>query len=364
MRVLFAGGGTAGHINPAIAISKRLCELDENTKTLFVGTKSGMEAKLVKKEGFDIEFIKISGIVGRKASNEIKSMLKVPFAVLKAMKIIKRFSPDIVIGTGGYVSGPVLFAAKLLNIKTLIHEQNVFAGTTTKILSSFVDKILISFNESQKHIKKPEKTALVGNPIRTDLFKYDKVSAKRKLNLDDKPLIFVFGGSLGAKKINSVFKEFIIKNKQNEGFNFVISTGELGYESFMSGMEKELSDRFKVYPYIYNMNEYMAAADVVVARAGAISVSEIAALGKASVLIPSPNVTHNHQEFNARALYENGAAEMILEKDFDLKSASDAVLSLVFDEEKRHEIEENAKKIGQKDSTDKICSIIFDMVKK
>ena len=367
MRIIFAGGGTAGHINPAIAVANYTKSKDKDFKALFIGTKGGMESKLVPKSGYDIEFIDVQGFKRSLSPSNIVAVFKAGYALHKSRKIIKKFTPDIVIGTGGYVSGPVVSAAASLGIPTLIHEQNVFAGMTSKMLSGKVDTVCISFEESRKVFSKAKNVVLTGNPIRPELFKTDKKRAREKLKLDNKPFILAFGGSLGALMLNKSVCDFLECAKGDNNFRLLFGTGEREFDNVSEILkEKDLnSDNIEVVPYINNMHDVMNACDIVIARAGAVTLSEINALGKAAILIPSPNVTDNHQEFNARALEKQGAAVVITENLLDDKKVMYKEVSKMLNTKgKLEEMSSSSLKMGIKDGTDKIYKEIMKLVKK
>lgn len=316
MRVLLAGGGTAGHINPAISIADTIKTKEPDSKFLFVGTKNGMESKLVPKSGYDIEFIEVSGFKRKLTPKNAVAAFKALRAFVKCRSIVKKFKPDVVIGTGGYVSGPLLLAASKLKIPTLIHEQNVFAGLTSKMLSDKVNTVCISFEESRVKFEKAKNVVLTGNPLRNELFEITYKDARKKLGIDEKPFIVAFGGSLGATRLNESMVSFI-KRVEEGKCNILFATGEREFDEVSAKLENVKKDGIDVVKYIYNMNEAMQAADLLICRAGAITVSELNALAKPSVLIPSPNVTDNHQFYNAKALADKNAAVLIEEKDLN-----------------------------------------------
>ena len=354
MRIIFAGGGTAGHINPALAIAG---QLREDNEILFVGTLKGMESTLVPREGFDIKYIDVTGFKRKISFQNVKAVLLAVRAIAQSKKIIRDFKPDIVVGTGGYVAGPVLYAAARMKIPTLIHEQNVFAGFTSKILQRFVDIVAISFKESEKYFDKAKKLVHTGNILRRELFDVTKRQARDRLGLDSAPMVLAFGGSLGAGGFNDAVADFI---RETAGkYNVLFSTGERYYTEEI----KELnSGRVKVEKYIHNMHEAMNAADIVIARAGAITVSELTALGKPSVLVPSPNVTDNHQEYNARALEKVGAAVVLLEHEVEGGTLTKAVNDLMENEVRLAEMEEAARDMGIKDGAEKVVELIMGLV--
>lgn len=333
MRILLTGGGTAGHINPAVAIANFIKEKEKNAEFLFVGTRHGLEKELVPKSGYDIRFIDVMGLRRSLTAENIRVFAKYIKSMSAARRIIKEFAPDIVIGTGGYVCAPVVKSAHRAKIPTIIHEQNVFPGLAVKMLARDADVTAISFEETKKMIK-AKKILLTGNPLRPDLFKtVNTADLARGFGFDNKPIALMFGGSLGAQKMNEALLEMLCGGITS--FNLIAATGERYYDDVSQKLKqkginiREIPNAV-VMPYIYDMENVFGAADIIIGRAGAITVSEITALGKAAVLIPSPNVAHNHQEYNARYLQKNGAATMIAESELSgerLQSEIDAILS-------------------------------------
>ena len=340
MKILLAGGGTAGHINPALAIAGYAKNADKKTKILFVGTKKGLESTLVPDAGYDIKFIKVEGLSKKLTFENLKSLCHMLTAKQKCKKIIKSFNPDIVIGTGGYVCAPAVMAANSLGIPTLIHEQNVFPGSAIKLLSKTSTVTAISFDDSRKYLSDAKEILFTGNPIRPEVLSCSRESARKSFGLSDEKFILIFGGSLGAEAINSVAVEYM-NQSDNPKVRILFATGNRNYDEIKEkitrlGIDKK--ENISVVPYIHNMDMAMNAADVVVCRSGAITISELSALGKPAILIPSPNVTNNHQEYNARALSDKGAAITILEKDFNLSSLDSALNSLICNEDKMREM--------------------------
>ncbi len=365
MKVLVSGGGTAGHINPAIAIAKRM-KKEYDAEILFVGREKGMEKDLVQKEGFDIKFIEVEGLIRKLTLKNVKVLIKYIKAIKEAKKIIQAFSPDVVIGTGGYVCAPVMSAAHSAKIPTLIHEQNVFPGMTVKMAASFVDCVATSFEDMNKYVseKVAKKCVLTGNPLRENLFDLSYEEARKKLNIGDKIFIITVGGSLGAKTINDALCD-IVNNCAGENIKILGGTGERFYDEVMKKINKEkLGENIEIVPYIYNMNEVLPAADLVVSRSGAVTVSELCAMGRPSLLIPSPNVTHNHQEYNAKSIENNGAAVMLPERNIKENIVSETVKKLISDREKLDKMSECAKKLAITDGTKRICDIAFKLAQK
>ncbi len=362
MRVLLTGGGTAGHINPAIAIANYIKEKEPKSEFLFVGTERGLEKTLVPKCGYDIKFIEVMGLRRSLSLQNVKVLINYLKSTGVAKKIIKEFKPDVVIGTGGYVCAPVVKAAAALKIPTLIHEQNVFPGLAIKMLSERADVTAISFAET-RDMMKAKNIVLTGNPLRPNLFAVHDIDVVRaKYGFDERPIVLMFGGSLGAERMNEALTEMITGGYIKD-FNLIASTGERHYEKISSDIKKttdlEKIRNVKVVPYIYNMEEIFFAADVVVGRAGAITVSEITALGKAAVLIPSPYVAHNHQEYNARYLEKNGAAKVVLESEVSGKRIYDEISSILKNEGTLKKMQADSKRIGITDA----CETIYENIK-
>lgn len=363
MRVLLTGGGTAGHINPAIAIANYIKEQERESEFLFVGTQRGLEKTLVPKCGYNIKFIDVMGLRRSLSAENIKVFINYIKSMRAAKRIIKEFKPDIVIGTGGYVCAPVVKAAASLKVPTLIHEQNVFPGLAIKMLSKKADVTAISFEETRSMMS-AKRMVLTGNPLRPNLFAVHDIDLVRaQYGFDEKPLVLMFGGSLGAEKMNEALVQMLEQGLTGE-FNLIASTGEKHFDEVIkklsaAGVNPEKQRNVKVVPYIYNMEEIFFAADVVVGRAGAITVSEITALGKAAVLIPSPYVAHNHQEYNARYLEKNGAAKVVLENEASGEKVANEILSILKNKSVLEKMQRNSKNIGIADA----CKTIYNCIK-
>ena len=366
MRVLLTGGGTAGHINPAIAIANYIKEKDNNSEFLFVGTQRGLEKTLVPKCGYDIKFIDVMGLKRSLSAENIKVFIRYIKSIGDAKRIIKEFKPDVVIGTGGYVCAPVVKMAASMKIPTLIHEQNVFPGLAIKMLSKKADITAISFPETREMMS-AKRMELTGNPLRPNLFvPHDIDLLRAQYGFDEKPIVLMFGGSLGAEKMNEALVQ-MLENKLTENFNLIASTGERHFENVKKslsekGVNLEKTRGIKVMPYIYNMEEIFFAADVVVGRAGAITVSEITALGKAAVLIPSPYVAHNHQEYNARYLEKNGAAKVVLENEVSGERLAGEINLILKDKSELEKMKQSSKNIGIADACEKIYNCIKELI--
>lgn len=321
MRVILAGGGTAGHINPALAIADVIKSRCPGSSILFIGNPGSLEQKLVTKAGFDFEPVRTMGLKRSLSPKNLKSLSLFLAAQRRTKEIIKQFKPQAVIGTGGYVSAPVIMAANKCGVKTFIHEQNAYPGVASKMLSRYADIVFISFESSKKYFTKAKKIVLCGNPLRDDIIFADRTAARKKLGLKEGDFYIVsFAGSLGAREVNKMFIPFILKNYKSGDFYHTHATGTYGFRWMPQQLKEggfDISDnsRINVMEYIYDMPLHLAACDLVICRSGAISIGEITALGLCSILIPSPNVTHNHQYYNALSLSERGATFMVEEKD-------------------------------------------------
>ena len=317
MRIIFACGGTAGHINPALAVAGRIKELMPDSEFLFIGAVGKMETDLVPRAGYKIETVRVRGLSRKKTPggffHNISAAWYLICSTIKAKRIIKRFKPDVVVGTGGYVCFPVLKAASQLGIPTAVHESNADPGLTTRMLSKVVDTIMLGFEESRKYYKNPEKTVVTGTPVRGEFGEYSKQAAKAELGIPmDKPLVVSVWGSLGAGNMNEVMCGFIEHAGKKPGFTLIHSAGVEGYEKMVTHLRDTVPDYEKngmdVREYIYDMPRVMAAADLVLCRAGASTISELTYMHKPTIFVPSPYVTNNHQFKNAKLVEDAGGA--------------------------------------------------------
>lgn len=364
MRVILAGGGTGGHINPAISIADYAKAHNDNFEALFIGTQRGLEHKLVPKAGYNIKYIDIAGFNRKNLLKNVSVMKKLIKARKDCRRIIREFKPDCVVCTGGYVSGPVIMAAAKEGIPSLIHEQNVYPGLTVKGSEKYVKYLAVSFDETVNLMKEKDKCVVTGNPIRTEIINANKESAREKLGIN-KPFVLAFGGSLGAQRINDTVVSIIPKLKDNGGIKLLFGTGERNYENvknaaYANGLTDEDKD-IEIIPYIDNMAEVMAAADIVIARSGAITVSELAAMGKPSILIPSPNVVRNHQEQNAREFEKAGAAAVITEDELTSERLYNEIMRMLGDDNCLKNMSNNLKAIAKTDALEKIYELMIDM---
>lgn len=372
MRILFATGGTAGHINPALAVASYIRENYPDAEILFIGTQDHMEARLVPNAGFDFKTIEISGFRRSLSPSAISHNIKTVSRLLKSTgeskKIIQEFKPDVAVGFGGYVSGPVLQEAVKLGIPCCIHEQNAYPGITNKTLAKQVDKVMLTVEDAKNHLDIKGECIVTGLPVRGELLKADKASARKELGItDDKPLVLSFGGSLGAAPLNDAMYDILLENAESGKYYHIHSVGTNGADYLTkfegAGFVNGKKGTVEVRQYIDNMDVCMAAADLVIGRAGASSLSEIEAMGKASVLIPSPYVAENHQYHNAMALVNRDAGFIIEEKDLTSQALKEKIDELLSDKEKLHQVEKNARAMAIINSREKIADIILSLVK-
>jgi len=363
MKYLITGGGTGGHIYPALAIAWEIKNRYKDAQILYVGTERGLESELVPKEGFEFRTIRVQGMPRKLNIDTLKAIRQMLLGIKDAKRVINEFKPDVVIGTGGYVSGPVVYAAARKHIPTFIHEQNAFPGITNRILSRYVDKVMVTFEESKKYFKKQEKIVLTGNPIRKSILEIDKKKAYFDLKVNPSyPLVLSFGGSGGQKKLNDAML-YVIEKNLDKNMQIIHVTGSRFYDEFMRELESRnitLKENNKVVPYMYDMPKVLNIADLVVTSAGAITLAEISAIGLPSILIPKGYTAENHQEFNAKAFEENGASYLILEKDLTGEKLNKAINDIIYDKNKLKQMSINSRKLGKIDATERIVDTIHN----
>ena len=371
MKVLLAGGGTAGHINPAIAIAGYIKKMEPDAEILFIGNRDGMEQRLVKQAGFEIKSVVITGFKrSLSPKNIIHNIKTVGYSFesrSKAKKIIKEFDPDICIGTGGYVSGPVILAACNLGYKAVIHEQNAYPGVTNKMLAQSVNRVMLANEDAKSRFSDKANFVLTGNPIRPSILSTKHEEAKEKLGLDDsKPIILSFGGSLGAECINRSMAELIVRSAKDQKYHHIHAYGQQG--TWMpdllksKGVDPEEYDNLDVRQYIDNMDECLAACDLVVSRAGAITLSEVQAKGRPAVLIPSPFVAENHQYHNAMSMVNKKAAKLIEQADLTGELLIETVDSMLTDKSVLEEYRQNAQKMAITDANERIYKTVKEVL--
>ncbi len=372
MRILFAAGGTGGHINPALAAAGDIRERFPEAEILFVGTKYKMEAKLVPAAGFEFATIDIDGFYRQLTWTNIKRDIATLFKLLRASsqakKILRAFRPDAVVGFGGYVSGPVVRMAAKMGIPTAIHEQNAYPGVTNKALARRVDLVMLNVEKAGALLKSKNPPVVTGLPVRGEMLRADRDISRAELGVkDSQTLVLSMGGSLGAETINNAMVRLISDHWKDESLFFLHAAGQFGdwvpEKLKENGVSLDTAKNVEIRPYINDMDRCMAAADLVICRAGASSLSELEALGKASILIPSPNVAENHQYHNAMALVEQDAALLLQEKDYTPEAMEALFTAAVGDKEKLRSLGENAKRLGVPDAKRKIADLILELVK-
>ena len=362
MRVIMTGGGTGGHIYPAIAIADKIKQENPEADIIFVGTQRGLEADIVPKQGYSIRFITVSGFNRKKMLKNFRVAADLLMGFAQARKIIREFKPDMVIGTGGYVSGPVVRMAHQMGVRTYIHEQNAFPGVTNKLVSKSVERVFLGFEEASRHFKHKEKLVLTGNPVRKEFEGLNRTDCRRQLGIPENSfMILAFGGSGGAGRLNSEILNVAKNFSDVPEVSIFFATGKVYYKQILEKIKAEglsPSPRLGILSYIEKMHLYMGAADLVISRAGALTVAEITLCGKASILIPSPNVTGNHQYFNAKAVADRGGAVLIEEKDLDEKKVVEVVRSLMGDKDCLTRMETASLGCAHRQASEKIVEAI------
>ncbi len=372
MNILFTCGGTAGHVNPAVALARIFQEKNPGCRVLFVGADGGMENKLVPKEGYQIRSVTITNFHRSFAPADIAHNLGTLMNMQKSKKqakaILDEFKPDLVVGTGGYASFPVVNEAAHRGIPTAVHESNAVPGLTTKALSKVVDRVMVGFEESRAHYDDPSKVVVTGTPVRGDFFKYTKQEAREKLGFtDDRPLLLSYWGSLGAEVMNQKMVDFIAKEcYEGAPVRHIHGAGRdypwMKEELLRRGLQ--LGDNgVEIREYIYDMPLVMAAADLVLCRAGASTISEITAIAKPSILVPSPNVTANHQEKNARVLADQGAAVLLREQDCVENTLYDEATLLMRERDRRDSMVRALNSMAVPDAGEKIYQTLRKIMK-
>lgn len=371
-KILFACGGTAGHINPALSVAATIHSEHPEIEIAFAGNPDGMEARLVPQAGFAFMPFRAMGIQRRLTPyniyRNVKSMGLLVTAAYRATQLIRSFGPDVVVGTGGYVSGPILLQASKMGIKTATQEQNAFPGVTTKLLSKKVDKVLLAVPKAAEYLSPSIKCVVTGNPVRPEVLFADRQAARRKLGIaKDRFCVLSFGGSLGAQRVNEAIAELIAWHLPLGCIHHIHATGKYGVELLPNLLEKMGvnyidNPNLDIREYIDNMPECLAAADLVICRAGAITLSELQAAGRASILIPSPNVAENHQYHNAMVLVQKKAAMILEEKDLTGESLTQMVKQLQQDPEMAALLGRNARLMAKRDANKLIADEVLSLI--
>ena len=361
MRIIVTGGGTGGHIYPAIAIAQKFIEKDPKGEVLYVGCHEGFEKELVPKAGLDLKLVDARWIDKKTPYQLLKTSLRVLHGIIQSEKVISDFKPDAIIGTGGYVCFPVIFAGAKKGIHCFIHEQNAFPGLANRKLEKYVKKVFLGFEEAKTYFEDKEKTVTTGNPVRDSFFKLTKSEARKKLGIpEDCFMLLSFGGSLGASGINNVAFEIAKELSGREKTVMTFGTGKWYFDEVMRKCKDEgikFGDNINILPYIDDMDNVLMASDLVISRAGALSTAETMAAGKPSILIPSPNVAGNHQLYNAKALADRNAALLIEESTIKEKGVKEVVasaLELMSDRSGLEDMGKKAKEAAHIDAADMI----------
>ena len=371
-KMIFTCGGTAGHINPAIALAQLAREKEPTVEILFVGAERGLEKDLVPKAGYHFRTVHISSFHRSLKPAEIKhnlvSLYNMVRSPAEARAILKEFRPDAVIGTGGYASYPTVKAAAKMGIPTAVHESNAVPGLTTELLEPYAGRIMVGFESCRQHYKHPEKVAVTGTPVREDFFTLTKEAAKEKLGVNDgRPLIVSFWGSLGASGMNAQMADMLALEAGKEPFHHIHGAGKSGYAAVLKALAEkgvDLKDHpsLQVREYIYDMAPVMRAADLVICRAGATTVSELTALGVPAIMVPSPYVTNNHQEKNARALETHGGVEVLLEQDSSGQALFQTAAGILHDDVRREAMASAMAELGIRDAAQRIYETVQELL--
>lgn len=370
MHILFAGGGTAGHINPALAVASYIKMKHPTAKISYIGKKGGMEERLVSEAGFEFYPIEVAGFQRKLNLENIKRNIKAAQLVFSSSKrskdLLKKLKPDLVVGTGGYVSGPVLREASKLKIKTAIHEQNAFPGVTTKLLVNQVDLVMLAMKDAKTRLKLNKDPIITGNPVRREMLELTKEQARAKLGIDtNKKIVLSMGGSLGAETINNAMLDIISKHWSDVDVMFIHGTGKGEYAEFVEKLTKNgaiIDDKNLIVKDYLDNTVCLPAADIVISRAGAISLTEIGVCAKPCVFIPSPNVAENHQYFNALSLKKVGAAELVEETEID--TLENKILDLVKNDDELKAMSVKVRTATIANATEKIYAALMELLEK
>lgn len=362
MRIVVSGGGTGGHIYPALALIREIKKEVEDVEFLYIGTEQGLESKLVRREQIPFQAIDITGFKRKLSVDNFKTIVRFLKGVRTSKKVLREFKADVVIGTGGYVCGPVVYAAAKLGIPTLIHEQNSVPGLTNKFLSRYVDRVAICFEEARTFFPE-KKVVLTGNPRASEVLGQDGIRGRFSVGLKpNKPAVLIFGGSRGARPINEAVVESL-SELRNKPYQVLYVTGDVHFERVQKATELTGgAENVVIKPFIHNMPEVLAGIDLTVSRAGATTLAELTSLGIPSILIPSPYVTNNHQEKNARSLTDHGAAELLLEKDLTGKKLVKKIDQILLDKNRLLAMKKATKELGISDAAQRLYQLMVELV--
>ena len=371
MKVLISAAGTAGHINPGLSIANKIKEEEKDSKIAFIGTTRGLENDLVPRAGYELKTIDAYGLSKKISIDNLKKLYKTYKGIGEAKKIVKEFNPDIVIGTGGYICGAVVVAAKANKIPVLLHESNSFPGKAVKMLAKKADTILVSFEDAKTRIPNCKNVVFTGTPVKIKKQDYginEKLKIIKSIGLNEtKPIILIFGGSQGAQKINEALIN-IIEQKKNKNYQIICGAGPKQFDIIKKKLSKKSINinnipNCKIVPYIYNMEEVENIADVIVARSGAMTITEIANLGKPSILVPLPNVSNDHQMYNAKVLEKVGAAKIIKNDELTGDILNREIEDIILDKQKCIQMGNAAYTVSNQNVEEKIFNEIKKLVK-
>ncbi len=367
MKIIISGGGTGGHIYPALTIADNIKKIAPDAEIIFVGTKEGLEKDIIPRYGYKLRYIEVAGFKRSLSFDTVRSFCKLFSGLKDAYKIINDEIPDLVIGTGGYVCGPVVFMAAMKKIPTCIQEQNAMPGMTNKILAHWVNKVFLGYSQGGDHFGGSSEKVYTGNPIREEILAYDRDTAMKELALDDtKKTILVSGGSRGARSINEVMLEVERALSGRDDVQVVHATGAANYDEYMSRVNEVggFANNIIVMPYLHNMPAALAVADIAVFRAGAVGLAELTAKGIPSILVPYPYATANHQEFNARAVEIDGAAKVVLDRELSAEKILEIVEHLLLHEEQLLKMHEAALQLGRPAAASMIAEQALALINK
>ncbi len=359
MKVLIAAGGTGGHIYPGLAIGKEIQKRYPLAEIVFVGTQNGLEARLVPEAGFQLDFVRARGFRRKLSFDTLKTAGTLLLSLIDVARLLKRHKPDVVIGTGGYVCGAILFLAILKGIPTLMHESNALPGVTTRLLAPYLGAIAVNFEDTGKKLSERARVRVTGNPLREKILTADRNLARSKLHLSSQDkLVVVFFGSLGSSTMNRIMVDLLKSHADGLRFKLIYGTGLRHYDTVMTALDGQVPPGVTVSAYLYDADEILAAADLAVCRAGAMTPGELCVLGVPSVLVPSPYVADNHQEFNARSLETSGASVVVLEDHLNGAFLYDQITTLLDDENLRKKMSSAAKKLAKRHAGTAIIDVM------
>lgn len=362
MRIIMTGGGTGGHIYPAIAIADTIRDRHPEAEILFIGTEGGMESRIVPAHGYPIRFIRVRGFNRKNMLKNLGALKELAVGTLQTRRIFREFRPDLVIGTGGYVCGPVVKAAQQRGIRNYIHEQNAYPGLTNRILEKKADRIFVGFEEAASFFTARSRVVVSGNPVRKEFRDPDRKACRAKLGIPEKAfMILAFGGSGGAARINEEVLRMMKYFDERPAVSIFFASGRVYYNRVRTeaeGLELNHPEKVKILEYIQEMPDYLGASDLVIGRAGALTTAEITVSGRAAILIPSPNVTGNHQYFNARAISDHGGALLMEEKDLEPGELARVADGLIQDRTRLNSMEEASRRCGTSDAAEIIYQVI------